>query len=217
MQGNGSEMQFCHTVLRGRANAQLFEEEIRKMKLLNMVSEMSHKADIKVLAYCLLDNELHMILHLREGQSAEDFLDGIARRFEAACPKDAYWRLDYLPSKTRLPQVRSSVHEQGFFYDAKQKIQQFRKHSVRALNGNKAVLRQLLKLHFLPVRLGITALPEDYWWCSYLDYRGRQWLPLTDPSEILDSISPNVKLAKDCIRLFHQKELEKSRPSRSMG
>lgn len=213
MQSIGGDPQICHTVLRGKQNEHLFEEEIRKMKLLSMTADVRRKMDIQVLAYCVLDNELHMILQLREGQSADQFLDDIARRYEQLCMTDNVLRVDYLSGQSKYPDVNSSVREQGFFYGANQKIKHFRKNTVQFLNGSSAALRGCLKLHMMPVRLGIASAPGDYWWCSYLDYTGRNWLQIADTSEILENLSPNPKLAQKSIRMYHQKELEKIVPT----
>lgn len=203
------DTQLCYAVLRGKSKEQLFEEEIQKMKLLNVAAYVRKGMDINVLAYCVLDNELHLILRLKDGQSAGDFLDSIARRYEEVCLPAPALRVDYLPGQTRFPDVNSSVNEQGFFYDTEKKIQHFRKSTVRVLKGAGAALRGCLKLHMLPVRQGIVADPEDYWWCSYLDYMGRQWLPVADTSEVLSGFAGSPRQVEKSIRQYHRRELEK--------
>lgn len=64
------DTQLCYAVLRGKSKEQLFEEEIQKMKLLNVAAYVRKGMDINVLAYCVLDNELHLILRLNDYSGA---------------------------------------------------------------------------------------------------------------------------------------------------
>ena len=214
MQQINDRTKTCYAVLRGKANQHLFEEEIQKMRILDLTARMRADMEIQILAYCVLDNELHLLLCLESGQSAEDFLDQIARCYEESCiPDGQLLRVDYLPEQNSLPDVNSSVSERGILYHAGKQIRHFRKNAVKELSGAKAALRYWLKLHLLPVRRGIVADPEDYWWCSYLDYMGRQWLPVADPSKILSAFSANPRQAVKLVRRQHLEALEKNTPT----
>lgn len=214
MQQMNDGIKTCYAILRGKANQHLFEEETQKMKILDVTARVRANMEIQILAYCVLDNEMHLLLHLGSGQSAEDFLDNIAGCYEESCILDGQTlRVDYLSGQNSFPDVNSSVSERGFFYHAGNRIRHFRKNVVKEVNGAKSAMRYWLKLHLLPVRRGIVADPEDYWWCSYLDYMGRKWLPVTDPSEILSAFSANPKRAAKLIRRQHLQALEKNTPT----
>lgn len=213
MQQMSEEMKTCYAVLRGKSNQQLFEEESQKMRILDVASKVRESMGMQVLAYCVLDNELHLLLQLTGGQSADEFLDAIARCYEEYClPDDKSLRVDYLSEQNRFPDVNSSVGERGFFYHTGKKIRHFRKNAIKEFDSAKMALRYCLKLHMLPVRQGIVEDPQDYWWCSYLDYMGRQWLPVADPSAILSKFSANPKLAMKLVRQRHLEALEKNSP-----
>lgn len=159
--------QICYAVLRGRANQQLFEEEIQKMKVLDVAAGIRKdmEPEIQVLAYCVLDNELHLVLQTDGNQAAEKYLDKVIKRYEETCipENDAVLRIDYLPGTRHFPEVNSSVHEQGIMYGINRKAMHFRKSTMHVLKDMKSALRYCMKLHMLPVKEQIVSAPEDYW------------------------------------------------------
>lgn len=205
--------QICYAILRGKANQQLFEEEIQKMKILDVAAGIckSMEPEIRVLAYCVLDNELHLVLQSAGEQDAERYLDKVIKRYEETCipENDTMLRIDYLPSTNHFPQVNSSVHEQGIVYGINRKATHFRKSTMRVLKDMKSALRCCMKLHMLPVKEKIVSAPEDYWWCSYLDYLGRCWLPLTTTDALLGELDENEKKAQKIIKRKHLDALAK--------
>lgn len=205
--------QICYAILRGKANQQLFEEEIQKMKILDVAADIrkNMEPEIRVLAYCVLDNELHLVLQSVGEQNAEKYLEKVTKRYEEICipENDAMLRIDYLPGIRRFPQVNSSVHEQGIVYGIDRKVTHFRKSTVHILKDTKAALRYCMKLHMLPVKEKIVSTPEDYWWCSYLDYLGRCWLPLASTDELLGELDTNERKAQKIIRQKHLDALAK--------
>lgn len=208
--------QICYAILRGKSNQQLFETEIQKMKLLDAAAgiQQDMETQIQVVAYCVMDNEMHLLMQTAGEQSVENYLDHLARRYEETCiPEDGNaLRIDYLPDTRKFPNVNSSVHEQGILYGTNRKISHFRKHTMHMLKDMKAVLRYCLKLHMLPVKEQIVSSPEDYWWCSYPDYLGRQWLPLADTTELLGQLGENEKQAQKIMRQKHMEALRKISP-----
>ncbi|SDG56363.1 hypothetical protein NQ534_13675 [Marvinbryantia formatexigens DSM 14469] len=208
--------QICYAILRGKANQQLFEEEIQKMKVLDVAASIRKdmEPEVRVLAYCVLDNELHLVLQSAGEATAEKYLDRVIRRYEETCipENDTMLRIDYLPDTRQFPEVNSSVHEQGIVYGISRKTTHFRKNTMHVLKDMKAALRCCMKLHMLPVKEQIVSAPEDYWWCSYPDYLGRCWLPLTSTGELLGALDENEKQAQKMIRQKHLDALAKLSP-----
>ncbi len=214
MQQMSDDAKTCYAVLRGKTKEHLFEEEIQKMKLLDVTARVRISMDIHIVAYCVLDNELHLVLLLQDGQSADEFLDNIARSYEENCLEDGGpLRVDYLAAQNQFPDVNSSVSEHGFFYNTGKKISHFRKNTIKELNDKKAAVHYCLKMHMLPVKQGIVEEPQDYWWCSYLDYMGRKWLPVADTEQILSKFSSDPKQAIKLIRQRHMEALLKNSPT----
>lgn len=213
MEHTNEGTQICYAILRGKANQQLFEEEIQKMKVLDVAASIRKdmEPEIQVLAYCVLDNELHLVLHAAGEQAAEKYLDKVTKRYEETCisENDAMLRIDYLPNTNHFPQVNSSVHEQGIMYGINRKATHFRKSTMHVLKDMKSALRYCMKLHMMPVKEQIVSVPEDYWWCSYPDYLGRSWLPLVSTEELLGELDVSEKQAQRIIRKKHLDALAK--------
>ena len=55
MEHTNEGTQICYAILRGKANQQLFEEEIQKMKVLDVAASIRKEMEpeIQVLAYCV--------------------------------------------------------------------------------------------------------------------------------------------------------------------
>ncbi len=202
-----NDTQIYYAVLRGKSNRQLFEEEIQKMKILDAVVRVKEKMDLRILAYCVLDHAIHLLVRA-DKTVLEDFLKQTEESYEQDCAQEAFLRIDCLSDRKTFPQVNSSVREQGILYGAKEPVRSFGKSEWKEIKDPEAALRCMLNLHLMPVRRGIVRRPADYWWCSYPDYTGRQWMPIASPSEMLSKFSDHPR---EAVRLFqkrHQKALK---------
>lgn len=164
----------CYVQLRGKANQRLFETEIQKMKLLNIAAGCRSESGAEILAYCVLDNEMHLVLQAEEAGQTEQFFNRVMTEYEANLMKSA----------------------------ACQTV--FRKPAVQTLLKEKQIEQYCVKVHMLPAGIGLVSRPEDYWWCSYRDYLGRRWLPLTNVNPLLSLLDENPKKAIRQIRRLHQ-------------
>lgn len=157
----------CHAILRGKANQQVFESEIQKKKLLDAAVSAQREYPVRTLAYCVLDNEVHLILEAEGEKSPGEFLNGILRKYKELC----------------LPYTDSF----GVIHCDQELEKNFRKSVVYRLRdgGVRSAMKCCERIHMLPVTSGVASHPGDYWWCSFRDYRGRRWLPLADPGYLL--------------------------------
>lgn len=201
MQRMDEDTHICYAILRGKSNQQLFEEEAQKMKILDVAANIRKNMEVQVLAYCVLDNELHLVIRTEKQQDADRFLNKIVQEYEARC----------FPNMDELSVTGNAVHEGFPYMDQTRPARHFRKNTMRELKDMKAALRCCLKLHLMPVRRGIVASPEDYWWCSYSDYMGRAWLPVTTTWPILGEFDENPGKAVKLIKRQHIRELEKQK------
>ena len=64
---------YC-AVLRGKTERSILENEAQKKHMLDVVVTVSDRTDLLVLAYCILDNELHVMM---KGSSYEQMRDGM--------------------------------------------------------------------------------------------------------------------------------------------
>lgn len=197
MQQMEKDTHICYAVLRGRSNQQLFEEEARKMKLLDVTADVRQSMGVQVLAYCVLDNEVHLVLEMGQMQDADSFLTKIISEYERRC-------------LSNTGGFSGDTVREGLAYMAPAAAKNcFRQSTVRELKDVQSAARYCMKLHLMPVREGIVANPEDYWWCSYLDYLGRNWLPVTSTWQILKEYSADLTRAVKLFKKRVQKELEK--------
>ncbi len=179
MQKNFEEMQVCYVELRGKCNQQLFETEIQKMKMLNITVMCRDDAGVHVLAYCVLDNEIHLLIRTQNDVQTRHFIEKAIAEYET--------------------DVLKTVTGQTVF----------RKPVIHRLSGENQIKRYCVRVHLFPVGLGIVDRPEDYWWCSYRDYLGRRWLPLASVGYLLSKMDGDPRKAMRQIRRLHQQIHEK--------
>lgn len=167
---------YC-AVLRGKTESGIFEDETQKKKILDVVVTVSSRTDLPVLAYCILDNELHLIM---KGTSYEQMKDGVR-------------------------QIRT-MYQKLFAAQALSGRQRtvWKPVNIREIPVEWKVIRQCVQLHMMPVKQHIVSRPEDYWWCSYNDYLGRKWMPVTETTIVLSWVDGNRRKALRDFRLRHQ-------------
>lgn len=168
---------YC-AVLRGKSKKHIFEEEIQKKKMLDVVVNLRGTMGFRTLAYCVLDNEIHLML---EGKALEDIQQCLVRMQEQY--EKAYFGLIKGEKGTLW---RSSV--------------------IREIPVEWRAVRCCIRLHTLPVEKELVSRPEDYWWCSYNDYLGRKWLGLAEPDIILSWIDGDIRKAARVFRQKHQQK-----------
>ncbi len=166
---------YC-AVLRGKSGKHIFEEEIQKKKMLDVVVQLQRTMDFQTLAYCVLDNELHLML---QGET----MAGVQR-----CLTNIQEQYTYL------------WHEQS----RKRKEKLWRNSIVREIYVEWRAVRCCIRLHTLPVNRQLVGKPEDYWWCSYQDYLGRQWIALADTGVLLSWIDGDIRKAAKIFKQQHQ-------------
>lgn len=186
MQRICEDTQICYAVLRGKSNLHLFGNEIQKKKMLDAAKKSQEEIQIQILAYCVLRNEMHVVL-LASQEKTEKFIEKVKR--------------EYLEMMEGMYQIK--------------KEGAFRKDSVKMLRGAGAAERYSIKLHLLPVECGIVMRPKDYWWCSYPDYMGRKWLELTDVNWMLSRYDRKRNRAVAIMRRKHLDYMQKNTASNS--
>lgn len=183
MQRICKDTHICHVILRGKSNLHLFQEEIQKVKILDAARKSKGDVPLQVLAYCVLDNEIQLLMLEQTEGEAEKF----------------------------LMRVQDNYIQEAEPVVSNKKNGIFRKNVITELNGEKSVVRVCVKLHSLPVKYGIVKNPQDYWWCSYPDYMGRKWMELTDTAWMLQQYDSEAKKAVRLMRKDCRKYLEKQK------
>lgn len=120
----------------------IFEEENEKLKYLYLVKEYAKKYDIKILAYCIMDNHTHFLIHAVNSTNLSMFMKEINSRYA----------MYYNRKKQRVGYVFRNRFES------------------KAMLTELQVLRCIKYIHMNPVKAKIVEKEEEYKFSSYNDY-----------------------------------------------
>ena len=150
-----------HVIQRGSNREYIFEKDIYKGYLINILKETKAKYDFKLYGYVIMDNHYHMII-----QTIDTPISKVMHNINFHYGK--YY--NYKEERT------------GPVFDDRYK---------GILVENERYLLQLLKyIHLNPVRANMCLSIEDYKWSSDVFYR-RNMKNVVDIDEILDMLSSN--------------------------
>ena len=90
---------------------------------------------------------------------------------------------------------------------AKKKL--FCRDTMKYIRDGRGAVRCSRKIHLLPVAGGITRQLEDYWWCSYPDYLGRDWIVPVHKEPLLETLHPDRKTAVHIFKENHKSDLRR--------
>lgn len=72
---------FSHIIVQGIEKQYIFEKEIYKKKYLSLIYENLEKYEVKLLAYVIMDNHVHMCLHYPKVENLSKFMHLINSKF----------------------------------------------------------------------------------------------------------------------------------------
>jgi REP element-mobilizing transposase RayT len=132
-----------HVMLRGINRQEIFEEKEDYLFFLNLIKKAKEKCSFELLAYCLMDNHVHLLM-MEADNSISEIIRIIAGRYGS-------W---YNKKYDRVGHVFQS---------------RFRSECVITPGS---VLRVARYIHRNPLKAGICRNPEDYEYSSYTEYIG---------------------------------------------
>ena len=175
-----SDSGYYHVMLRGNERRNIFMDRDDQKKYLTLLSRQAEKGTIAVIAYCLMDNHLHLLLRENEG--------GLAKAMSSV--GTAY--VIYFNEK---------YYRSGHLFQNRYKSE--------AIEGETYLFAALRYIHQNPVKAAMCAKAEDYEWSSDRYYRNPGLRGFVD-TEILLSISENREdAAVEYSRLMEIPETEK--------
>ena len=132
-----------HITQRGNRRADIFFDDADREKYLEWLSEYSNKHDLKILAYCLMTNHIHLVVVPKYTNSLSKVMRPLHMRYAQYINHKKDW-------VGHLWQGRffSSVLDESYLLTA-----------VRYVEQN-------------PVRAGIVSIAEDYKWSSAASHCG---------------------------------------------
>lgn len=139
---NESSVGVYHVMIKGLNNEQIYKKEIYKDKILQLIRDMKEEIDFSVIAYCVMDNHLHMLL-----KNIEDNLAIIMRRINI---KYAIY-------------YNNCEEKNGYVFQNRFKSQRV---------SHDMLLRTMRYIHNKPVKAKISKNICNYYWSSVNDYLG---------------------------------------------
>lgn len=136
-----SETGYYHVMIRGINKENIFQAEHEKEKIFNLLKEKTQEEPCKILAYCIMNNHLHMIIHAEKA-----ILVRIMKRINIS------YAMYYNLRKNRIGPV---------FQD------RFRSENIET---EKYLFGAIRYIHNNPVKAGMVAKTQDYKWSSIHEY-----------------------------------------------
>lgn len=137
-----SEYNLYHIVLKGNNSQQIFYDDYDYRIFLNILKDTCDKYKVSIIAYCLMNNHVHLML--------KDNENNIATMFKAF--------------------GASFVYRYNKKYDRTGGIFNGRYYS-KAVNDNEYFSALLKYIHYNPVKAGICEDIDKYKWSSYNSYK----------------------------------------------
>jgi len=169
-----SESGIYHIIFRGVNRCNLFEEEEDFAKLLDLLANVKAELGFKVLAYCMLDNHVHLLLNER---SPGDITKIMAKMLAPY----AYWfNRKYGRSGALIAN----------------------RYRSEAVESDEYLLTLVRYIHQNPLFAGLSRAADGYRWNSYCDYIKGHSL-LTDTRLVLGMFSLDPEVAAREFAAFH--------------
>ena len=141
---------YYHVILKGNGKRVLFEMDSDKKKFLKLLERYGEKHDIKYLAWCLMDNHVHLLLL--------DSSCNMSKAMHDICGQFAKYYNHVNDHVGRVFQNRYTSY---------------------AIENENYLLDVMRYIHQNPLRAGISQT-LDYPWSSYDDYIRGGWITSTD-------------------------------------
>ncbi len=133
---------FFHVIVQGINKEYIFQKEMYKKKYLNLIIENYKEYNVKILAYCIMDNHTHLLIYSENNQKLSDFMKKI---------NEDYGRF-YNYMETRVGHV-------------------FRNRFLtEEITSETYLIDCLVYIHNNPVKANIVRKCDKYQYSSYHDY-----------------------------------------------
>ncbi len=134
-----------HIILRSVNQHLIFEEDSDYQKFIYILSDCKMKYDIKIYAYCLMDNHIHLLLN-SPSDELPSFFQSLGAKF-VKWYNNKYLRTGHL------------------FQD---------RYRSTTIENERSFLAALVYIHDNPVKANICRYPSEYRWSSYNVYYGQK-------------------------------------------
>lgn len=137
-----SEYNLYHIVLKGNNSQQIFHDDYDYKTFLNILKDACNKYNISIVAYCLMNNHVHLMLKADE--------NNIATMFKAFGASFVY-------------RYNKRYNRTGGIFNGR--------YYSKAVNDNEYFVTVLKYIHYNPVKAGLCEDINKYKWSSYNSYK----------------------------------------------
>jgi len=130
-----------HIMIRGINREEIFKNSIYKVKILEIIKEIKEDIEFFIIAYCVMDNHMHLLIYANENDLAN-----VMKRIN----------VKYAMYYNRLEKRYGYVFQNRF--------------RSEAVENDRYLLGVIRYIHNNPVKAGICRNISDYCWSSARDY-----------------------------------------------
>ena len=166
-----------HVILRGANRKEIFHKEEDRIRFLHTLNRYRIETGIRVLAWCLMDNHVHLLL-----KENDHNLSDLMKRLGISYATYYNW----------------TYGTNGHLFQDR-----FKSEVVETYGYLGRVVRYI---HMNPVKAGLSRKPEKYWWSSCANYYGLSGSSpdLLDQSLVLGYFPPEKESAQTKLKQFHE-------------
>ncbi len=136
------ESLFIHQMCQGFNREYIFEERVEKLKYLSLMKKYQEKFDIDIIAYCIMDNHVHMLLYAKNINDISCFMKEV----------NSQYAMYYNRRKNRVGYVFRN------------------RFTSKAIINKQQLLACIKYIHMNPVKAKMVENEEEYYFSSYQEY-----------------------------------------------
>jgi putative transposase len=166
-----------HVMLRGNNGQDIFYSHQDRCKLCYLLQEISERFNVRVHAFCLMDNHIHLVLQTSENHISK-LIQNIAFRYAR-----------YINNKEKRV---------GHLFQGRFK-------SILVEDG-EYLLKLVRYVHLNPVKAGIVEKPENYHWSSHRAYLGMTAFTWLTTNHVYEKFDLSLDVARTCYQRYIDNE-----------
>ena len=139
---NSTKAKFFHTMVQGIEKSFIFDNPASMKNYLSLIYKNANRFDVDILAYCIMDNHAHILLHVKSIHNMVKFF---------RCVNTSYAK--YFNSKS---------HRVGYVFRNRYKSE--------GIYTVKQLFNTINYIHNNPIKAKICSQPEDYQYSSYNEF-----------------------------------------------
>lgn len=190
-----SQTGYYHVMMRGNNREMIFDQTVDKEYFIEQLQYKAHKENISIVAYCLMDNHVHLLIH-SDLRIMTEVLKWVNIKFAG--------RYNYKYKRV------------GHVFQGRYKSE--------VINSEEQLIQVIRYIHYNPVKAKLVSTASNYKWSSYKSYTENK-IKLINPEEkklIMNLFSGSIEQFK-CFHLEEEnneflelkEDLEKEREERA--